>query len=120
MVSALLLGAVSYGHAYNVEPSGLLGDLCRASWLVYIFAISAAFIVYRWWALLPAIAPVAVTVYLHAATDYVAPWREEPVESSHPAVFVVLVLAAIALQAAILAVGLLLRLAWEQLHAMRR
>jgi hypothetical protein len=116
-VSALVLGAVSYGHAYDVEPPGLLGDIWHASWIFYVFAIAAVFIVNRWWALLPAITPVAVTVYLHTATDYVAPWREESVGSDQPVLYVLLVLVAIGVRVAILSVGLLLRLVSEQLRA---
>jgi hypothetical protein len=116
VISSLLLGAVSYGRAYDIEPPGLVGDIWRASWIVYIYAIVAVFVVYRWWALLPAIAPVAVTVYLHLATDYVGPWSTESIGSNHPAVYVLLALVSVGVRAAILSVGLLLRLAWEELH----
>jgi hypothetical protein len=50
-----------------------------AGTLLYGLAIVGVFLVYRWWALLPAIAPVAAIIYLHNMTDYVAPWREEPI-----------------------------------------
>ncbi len=67
--------------------------------------------------LFPAIAPAAVTVYLHNMTDYVAPWREEPIGptsfSDEPVLYVMFVIGGILLEAAFLSVGLLLRAAWE-------
>jgi hypothetical protein len=71
------------------------------------------FLVYRWWALLPAIAPVAVTVCLHSMTDYVSPWHEESYEVYFDPLFVLFVAESIIMHAAFLSVGLLLRAVWE-------
>jgi hypothetical protein len=50
-------------------------------------------------------------------TDYVAPWREEPIGptgfSDEPVLYVMLVIVGILLEAAVLSVGLLLRATWE-------
>lgn len=120
VVTALLLGAFRYGHAFDIDPPGVLGDIWYGSALgplLYGAAIFGVFLVNRWWALLPAIVPVAVNIYLYNLTDYVSPWHEEPIPtlSDEPA-SIVLVLLAVAIQAAILALGLLLRWAWERLR----
>lgn len=121
--TALLLGAFRYGHAFDISPPGLLGDVWYGSVLgplVYALAIVGVFLVYRWWALLPAIAPVAVNVYLYNLTDYVSPWHEDsgPTLSDAPA-SVILVIFAIGLQALVLAIGLLLRWGWERIRSDR-
>lgn len=117
LATALALGASAYGHAFAIHPPGVLADLWESSWLLYGLAIVGVFLVYRWWALLPAIAPVAAIVYLHNMTDYVAPWREEPIGptsfSDEPVLYVLFAVIGILLEAAILAAGLLLRAAWE-------
>jgi hypothetical protein len=112
----------AYGHAFDISPPGLLQDIWdHSSWIIYGLGVLGVFLVYRWWALLPAIAPVAVIVYLHNMTDYVAPWREESVGfPDQPVVYILFVIAAIVLQAAILSVGLLLRAAWERVRSKRR
>ena len=122
LATALALGAFAYGSAFAISPPGVLGEIWDGSgWLIYGVSIFGVFLVYRWWAVLPAIAPVAVTVYLHNMTDYVAPWREESIGASdQPVVYILFVIAAIVLQAAILGVGLLLRAAWEWVHSGRR
>jgi hypothetical protein len=117
VVTALALGAFTYGHAFAVSPPGVLRDVWEGSWAIYGLAVLGVFLVYRWWALLPAIAPTAVIVYLHNMTDYVAPWREEPVGpssfSDEPVLYVMLVIGGILLEAAVLSVGLLLCATWE-------
>ncbi len=117
--TALMLGASSYGHAFAIDLPGVLGDIWNGSgWLVYGLAVLGVFLTYRWWALLPAIAPVAVGVYLHTMTDYVAPWREESVGfPDEPVVALLLSLVAILMQAAVLSVGLVLRAGWERVHS---
>ena len=113
LATALLLGASAYGHAFAISLPGVLqGIWDSSSWLVYGLAILGVFLVYRWWAVLPAVVPTAVTIYLHTLTNYVAPWREEQTVSATPWFFF-LVIAGIVVQAAILSVGLLLRAAWE-------
>lgn len=79
LATALMLGAEAYGHAFDISPPGALQDIWdHSGWVTYGLAVLGVFLIYRWWALLPAIAPVAVIVYLHNMTDYVPPWREEP------------------------------------------
>jgi hypothetical protein len=117
VVTTLALGAFTYGHAFAVSPPGVLRDAWNSSWAIYGLAVLGVFLVYRWWALLPAIAPAAVIVYLHNMTDYVAPWREEPIGpssfSDQPVLYVIFVIVGILLEATILSIGLLLRATWE-------
>ncbi|HWA53975.1 MAG TPA: hypothetical protein VG816_07370 [Solirubrobacterales bacterium] len=125
LATALVLGAEAYAHAFDISPPGVLqGIWSHSNWVTYGLAIFGVFLSYRWWALLPAIAPAAVIVYLHNMTDYVSPWREEPIGPSNlsddPVLYVLFVLVGIALQAAFLYVGLLLRAAWEWVHSKRR
>lgn len=125
LATALVLGADTYGHALDISPPGALqGIWDHSNGVTYGLAVLSVFLVYRWWALLPAIAPAAVIVYLHNMTDYVSPWRGESIGpssfSDQPALYVLFVLAGIALQAAFLSVGLLLRAAWEWVHSRRR
>ncbi|HEV2790277.1 MAG TPA: hypothetical protein VGV69_03145 [Solirubrobacterales bacterium] len=112
VATALLLGANAYGHAFEVDPPGVLYDLWYGSFeaIVYGLAVFAVFLAYRWWALLPAIAPMAVTVYLHELTDYSYPFHEDFYEglSGRP-LLVLYVLFAIAATATFLSIGLLLR-----------
>jgi hypothetical protein len=125
LATALVLGAEAYGHAFDISlPGALHGIWDHSNLVIYGLAILGVFLVYRWWALLPAIAPVAVIVYLHNMTDYVSPWREEPRGpssfSDQPVLYVLFVLAGIALSAAFLSVGLLLRAAWKWVRSGRR
>jgi hypothetical protein len=121
IATALLLGASSYAHSFDLHLTGTLGSLWSnvSGWVVYGLAIIAVFLVYRWWALLPAIAPVAVSVYLYNLTDYEPPWRDEYAGGFSGAAYVFLVILGIALQAAVLSIGLLLRAGWEKLSAQR-
>ncbi len=125
LATALVLGADAYGHAFNISPpDALQGIWDHSNLVIYGLAILSVFLIYRWWALLPAIAPAAVTVYLYNMTDYVPPWREESIGpssfSDQPALYVLFVLAGIALEAAFLSVGLLLRAVWEWVRSKRR
>jgi hypothetical protein len=116
LATALALGAFAYGSAFDISPPGALGDIWdHGSWLViYGLAVVGVFFVYRWWALLPAIVPIAVTVYIHTMTDYVDPWQSESIGSPDgPIGYAFLLIVGILLQAAFLALGLLLRAAWE-------
>lgn len=121
VVTTLALGAFTYGHAFAVSPPGVLRFAWDSSLAIYGLAVLGVFLVYRWWALLPAIAPAAIIIYLHNMTDYVAPWREEPVGpssfSDEPVLYVMFVIGGILLQAAVLSVGLLLRAAWERIRS---
>lgn len=117
LATALVLGASTYGHAFDISPPGVLQDIWDDSeWMLYGLAIVGVFFVNRWWALLPAIAPVAVTVYLHSMTDYVSPWHEDEDLSISP-LFFLLVIGAIVMRAAFLSIGLLLRAVWESVRS---
>jgi hypothetical protein len=125
LATALVLGADAYGHAFDISlPGALQGIWDHSNLVVYGLAILGVFLVYRWWALLPAIAPAAVIVYLHSMTDYVEPWRGDAIGSigfsDQPVLYVLFVLAGIALRAAFLSVGLLLRAAWDRVRSGRR
>jgi hypothetical protein len=122
LATAFVLGASAYGHAFDVSLPGVLqGAWDGSGWIIYGLAVLGVFLVYRWWALLPAIAPVAVIVGLHNLTDYVSPWREESFGSpDQPVVYVMFAIGGIVLQAAFLSVGLLLRAVWEWVRSRRR
>lgn len=120
LATALMLGASAYGHAYDLNLPGALGDVWSSRYwnvAIYGLAILGVFFVYRWWALLPAIAPVAVPVYLYNLTDYVPRWHSEPIG---PGFYLLFMIAALVLYAAILSLGLLLRAAWEWVRPRRR
>jgi hypothetical protein len=125
LATALVLGASTYGHAFDLSLPGVLQDIWdHSNWMIDGLAILGVFLVYRWWALLPAIAPVAVIVYLQSMTDYVEPWHGDAIGtfdfSGQPVLYVLVVIIGIALQAAVLSVGLLLRTAWERVRPGRR
>jgi hypothetical protein len=125
LATALVLGADAYGHAFDISlPGALQGIWEHSNWVIDGLAILSAFLVYRWWALLPAIAPAAVIVYLQSMTDYVEPWHGDAIGtfdfSDQPVLYVLVVIVGIALQGAVLSVGLLLRAAWERVRSGRR
>lgn len=118
LATAFVLGVSTYGHGFGISPPGVLQYIWNVNhWVIYGLAVLGVFLVYRWWALLPAIAPAAVTVYLYNMTDHVPLWNQDPVGpsgfSDQPVLYVLFVGIGIALEAAILSVGLLLRAAWE-------
>lgn len=120
VASALILGASTYGHAMDIHlPGALQGVWDGSAWGLYLLAIVGVFLVDRWWALLPAIAPVAVTLGLHGLTNYVSPWGEDDGGISFSPLFILLVLAAIATCVAVLSLGLLLRAFWETYRSTR-
>jgi hypothetical protein len=119
LTTALVLGASTYGHAFEISLPGVLQNIWDHSNLVIDgLAVLGVFLVYRWWALLPAIAPTAVIVYLHTMTDYVEPWHGDAIGSigfsDQPVLYVLLVIVGVLLRAAVLSIGLLLRAAWER------
>ncbi len=128
LATALVLGASAYGHAFDLNLPGALGDIWSSGYwnlTIYGLAILGVFFVYRWWALLPAIAPVAVPVYLYNMTDYVPPWQGESLGlpsrlSEQPGLYVLLVIIAIVLQLVFLSVGLLLRAVRERVRSRHR
>jgi hypothetical protein len=125
LATALMLGADAYGHAFDISlPGALQGIWDHSNWVIDGLAILGVFLVYRWWALLPAIAPAAVLVYIQNMTDYVEPWHGDAIDpirfSDQPVLYVLVVIVGIALQVAVLSVGLLLRAAWERVRSGRR
>lgn len=124
LATALMLGANAYGHAFEVELHGTLRDIWFGplEGIVLGLAVGAVFLVYRWWALLPALAPVAVTIYLHHLTDYVYPWHEDFYAglTDRPLLLILFLIVQVAVYAALLSVGLLLRAGWEWIRSRRR
>lgn len=113
VASALALGVTHYGSVWTTGEPGLVPHLWEWSFLAaYGFAIAGVFFVNRWWALLPAVSPFAVGLYIQLLTDYEYPWREEIVPTATLGYlgFAVIV---VGLQATVLAIGLLLRWFWD-------
>jgi hypothetical protein len=80
-VAALLIGALSYGHAIGIDRTGLLGSILYSTelaWALYALPVLTVALVNRWWALSVALVPFAVLYFLHSATDYVYPYHEDP------------------------------------------
>ena len=79
VASALALGVTQYGSTWTAGDPGLASDLWGGSApAAYGFAIVAVFLVNRWWALLPVLAPTAAMLYLEYLTDYAPPFEREP------------------------------------------
>jgi hypothetical protein len=114
---ALLLGAETYARSFDLDLPGLLADVWYgpSGLFVYGLSILGVALVYRWWALLPALAPLAVGVYLRELTDYTYPWHEDLYASplENPAGFLFLAALGVGYNAAWLSLGLLLRAVWE-------
>jgi len=122
--TALAFGACTYGRAFDISPPGVLYNIWYGSafgWILFGLAVFGVSLVYRWWALLPAIAPAAVMIYLHNMTEYVSPWHDDLYDglSDHP-LFVLFVIGGIIMGAAVLSAGLLLRAVWEWVGSGRR
>lgn len=115
LATALALGAVTYGGM--LHSNGVWGV---SNSVVHLLAVVGVFVVYRWWALLPALVPSLVGVYVRDFTDYVEPTQRLTLDLSGPFWFVTLIALAILIQAAILAVGLLARALWERRDTKRR
>ena len=114
LASTLALGVAHYGQAMSIETpahgQGLWGWGILAATALAIVGVA---LVDRWWALLPAAVPSAVSFYLYHLTNYSTPWDSESIGNpSEPVFYVFLLLLGIALQAAVLALGFLLRRAW--------
>jgi hypothetical protein len=115
LASAVALGVTQYGSAWSIGTPGLERDIWDGSVLAaYALALIGVFLVDRWWALLPAVVPAAVGLYLYNLTDYSTPWDSESIGSpSQPVVYAILVLLGIALEAAMLSIGFLPRRLWQ-------
>jgi hypothetical protein len=113
VVAAIALGVTQYGSTWTAGDPGLGRDLWGWSVLAaYGFAIVAVFLVDRWWALLPALAPLAAHIYIYNFTDYVYPWASESITVSGPSAIVLFVIA-IGIQAVVLSIGFLPRRVWD-------
>jgi hypothetical protein len=80
-VTALLIGAFSYGNALDIDQTGILGSILHSTvltWAFFALPILTVALVNRWWALSIALVPLAVEFFLHSATDYVYPYHEDP------------------------------------------
>ncbi len=79
-VAALLVGAYTYGSAFDLDRTGILGALLfstASTWAFLALNVLAVTLVNRWWALSVALVPFAVLLFLHSATDYVYPYHED-------------------------------------------
>lgn len=80
-VTALLIGAFSYGNALDIDRTGILGSILHSAvltWAFFALPILIVALVNRWWALSIALVPLAIEFFLHSATDYVYPYHEDP------------------------------------------
>jgi hypothetical protein len=115
VASALVLGVTEYGRSWTAGDPGLAPDLWQwGAAAAYALAIVGVAIVKRWWALAPALAPTVSLLYLESFTDYAPPPSQEREPLVLPLPFVIVVFCLqVALQAAVLAIGFLLRLLWD-------
>jgi glucan phosphoethanolaminetransferase (alkaline phosphatase superfamily) len=115
LASALALAVAHYGQAMTIVSQG--PDHTLWHWGViaaYVFAIFAVVLVDRWWALLPAVVPIAVSFYLYNLTDYSTPWDSESIGNpSEPVSYAFLLLLGTALQMAVLSIGFIPRRVWR-------
>jgi hypothetical protein len=80
-IAALLIGAFSYGNAIDLDRTGALGTILYGTGFtlaVFALPVLTVAVVNRWWALSVALVPLAVSFFLHSATDYVYPYHEDP------------------------------------------
>jgi hypothetical protein len=113
LASALALAVTAYGRTLTSVSLGMAHEIWGwASLAAYALAVIAVALVNRWWALLPAAVPMAVSAYIYNLTDFSTPWENE---SLHPtaAAWLILVPIAVALQAAFFSLGFLLRGIWH-------
>jgi hypothetical protein len=80
-VAALLVGAYTYGNAFDLDRTGILGTVLfstASTWAFFVLPVLTVALVNRWWAVSVALAPLAADFFLHSATDYVYPYHEDP------------------------------------------
>ena len=80
-VSAVLVGAYTYGTAFDLDRTGILGGILYGTaleWAVFLLPVLTVALVNRWWALSVALVPFALLLYVHSATDYAYPYHEDP------------------------------------------
>jgi K+-sensing histidine kinase KdpD len=115
LAAALALAVAHYGQAMHVADPGSARDLWDYGVVAaYVVAIVGVALVDRWWALLPAFVPGAVTFYLYNFTSYSTPWDSESVgDLNEPIAYAVLLLLAAGIQVAVLSIGFLPRRVWD-------
>lgn len=116
VASAVALAVTQYGEGSvrSLGDPGLERDIWGGSVLAaYGLAVVGVFFVNRWWALLPALVPMATGLYLEYLTDYTYPWESESIRPSGRLGFLVLPFFSIAFFAAMLSIGLLARRVWD-------
>lgn len=115
VLAALALGVTEYGA--RMSPPG--PDIWERSELAaFGLAFVAVFLVNRWWALLPAAVPSAVTFYLYTFTSYSTPWDNESIgDPSQPFTYAIVLLFIVAFEAAVLSIGFLLRWIWNAVRS---
>jgi hypothetical protein len=80
-VAALLVGAHTYGIAFDLDRTGILGNVLyntTLDWAFFVLPVLTVGLVNRWWALSVSLIPFGVLFYLQAATEYVYPYHEDP------------------------------------------
>lgn len=80
-VAALLVAAFTYGNAFDLDRTAILGTALHSTVFTGAFValpLLTVAVVNRWWALSVALVPLAVLWFLHSATDYVYPYHEDP------------------------------------------
>jgi 2-polyprenyl-3-methyl-5-hydroxy-6-metoxy-1,4-benzoquinol methylase len=92
-LATLMLAVTEYGSAMSVGNPGDAADIWRVAEIAaFGLAVVGVFLVDRWWALLPAIAPSAVIFYLYVFTAYSTPWDSESVGPNEPGPYAFLLL----------------------------
>jgi hypothetical protein len=104
-----LLGADTYVRVFHPHFLGVAG--LAVPWGL---ALVGVFVVYRWWALLPALVVPVVYGYTYNYTSYVDRWASESVTFGSPVANAVV---GIAVCLVIFAIPLLLRSAWESFRS---
>jgi hypothetical protein len=104
-----LLGAETYVRVFHPHFLGALGSA-----VPWGLALVGVFVVYRWWALLPALVVPVVHGYAYNYTSHVDRWASESVTFGSP---VADGLVGIAVCLVIFAIPLLLRFLWESFRS---
>lgn len=113
VASALALGVTTVGSQW-IGGFGLESQVWGVGVLVaYGLAVVGVFFVDRWWALLPAVSTIAVSLLAAAIYQPPDPWASEEIVLT-PFFTVVLVMVGVVLQAAFLSLGLLARRIWDR------
>lgn len=110
--TTILLGAATYVRVLHPHFLGAVGIA-----LPWALAFAGVFVVYRWWALLPALVVPFVYGYAYNYTSHVDRWASESVTFGSP---VANALVGVAVCLLIFAIPLLLRSFWESFRSRTR